>query len=53
MTPAELAGFAPGFDWSAFLAAAGVAGRASIVVGEKTAFPKLAAIYAATPLDDL
>ncbi|MEA3035727.1 MAG: putative endopeptidase [Sphingomonadales bacterium] len=53
MTPAQLAGFAPGFDWSTYLGAAGVAGKPSIVVGEKTAFPKLAAIYAATPLDDL
>src|SRR3954453_18867427 len=53
MSPAELAGFAPGFDWSAYLAAAGVAARPSLIVGEKSAFPRLAAIYAATPLDDL
>jgi putative endopeptidase len=53
MTPAELAAFAPGFDWRDYLEAAGAAGKTSIVVGEKSAFPKLAAIYAATPLDDL
>jgi putative endopeptidase len=53
MSPAELAGFAPGFDWSAYLAAAGVAAKPSLIVGEKSAFPKLAALYAATPLDDL
>jgi putative endopeptidase len=53
MAPRDLAAFAPGFDWDSYLGAAGVAGKSSIVVGEKTAFPKLAAIYAATPLDDL
>ena len=53
MTPAELAAFAPGVDWPRLLAAAGVAGKPQIIVAEKSAFPKLAAIWAETPLDTL
>lgn len=53
MAPADLAGFAPGFDWAPFLSAAGVAGKPELIVAEKSAFPKLAAIYAETPLDTL
>ncbi|HEY0412130.1 MAG TPA: M13-type metalloendopeptidase [Allosphingosinicella sp.] len=53
MAPAALAGFAPGFDWGPYLAAAGVAGKPVLVVAEKSAFPRLASLYAATPLDTL
>jgi putative endopeptidase len=53
MTPAELAAAAPGFAWRAFLADAGLAKVPRVIVAEKTAFPKLAAIYAATPLETL
>ena len=49
----RLAAFAPGFDWAGFLAAAGVSGRDTVIVGEKSAFPKLAAIFARTPLPTL
>jgi putative endopeptidase len=52
-TPAELAHAAPGFAWRAFLADAGLAKAARLIVAEKTAFPKLAAIYARTPLETL
>ena len=53
MTPAELEAVAPGFDWKAFLAAADLGGAPRVVVGQKSAFPKLAAIWAATPLTTL
>jgi putative endopeptidase len=53
MTPAELRALTPGFDWAPLLAAAGVGGKARVVVNEKSAFPKLAALYAETPLDTL
>ena len=52
-TPAQLSVFAPGFPWAAFLEGAGMASRSRVVVGEKTAFPKIAAIFAATPLATL
>ena len=50
MTKAELAALAPGFDWSGWMAAADLGGREQIVVAAKTAVPKIAALYAATPL---
>ena len=49
MSVAELAQFAPGFDWQRFLDGAGMGRLARVIVGEKSAFPKLAALYAATP----
>ena len=53
MSPAELAAAAPGFDWSAWLKAQGFGGAGRVVVQENTALPKLAAIFAATPLPTL
>jgi putative endopeptidase len=53
LTPAELDAYAPGFPWSAWLAAAEVGGAHSIVVRQNTAFPKLAKIFAETPLETL
>ena len=55
MSLSELARFAPQFPWSAYFAAAGVPPQTSkgeriVVVAEKSAFPKLAAIFAETPL---
>jgi putative endopeptidase len=55
MTVSALTDFAPQFPWNAYLAAAGVApnsphGERSVVVAEKSAFPKLAAIFAETPV---
>ncbi|GAC1454989.1 MAG: M13 family metallopeptidase [Steroidobacteraceae bacterium] len=55
MTPAALRVFAAQFPWDAFLAAAGVPrssprGERYVVVREKSAFPKLAAVFAATPV---
>jgi len=49
----DLPKLAPGFDWSAFLQTASLGGQARVIVAEKSAFPKLAAVYAATPLETL
>src|SRR5262249_12325923 len=49
----ELAKLAPGFAWKRFLAEAGVDGPGRVVVAEKSAFPKLAALWANTPLATL
>ncbi|MBS0461401.1 MAG: M13 family metallopeptidase [Proteobacteria bacterium] len=46
----ELAKLAPGFAWSGYLDSAGLGHVQRIVVGEKSAFPKLAALYARTPI---
>lgn len=53
MTVAELARLAPGFDWTGFLREAGLAGQSRIIVSEKSAFTKLAALHAQTPLETL
>jgi putative endopeptidase len=55
MTITELERFAPQFPWSAYLAAAGVTreaprGERIVIVAEKSAFPKLAEIFAGTPV---
>ncbi|THD60440.1 M13-type metalloendopeptidase [Phenylobacterium sp.] len=50
---AKLADLAPGFDWSAFMTGAGLTKAARVVAQENTAFPKIAAIYAKTPLATL
>ena len=52
-TVAELEKVAPGFPWRAFLAEAGLGEPKKVVVVEKTAFPKIAAIFAETPVDVL
>lgn len=56
MPVSALATFAPQFPWSVYLAAAkipprGPAGERLVVVAEKSAFPALAAIFAATPVE--
>ncbi|MFL6722343.1 MAG: M13 family metallopeptidase [Sphingomonas sp.] len=53
MSPAELSALAPGLDWHALLASAKVGDRDRLVVGQPDAFTRLAATYAATPLDTL
>ncbi|WP_158884405.1 M13 family metallopeptidase [Rhodanobacter sp. L36] len=50
MRIAELQQLAPGFAWPAFFDAAGLGHVQRVVVGEKTAFPKLADLYAHTPI---
>jgi putative endopeptidase len=55
MTVSELKKFAPDFPWDAFLKSAdvpltGPKGERVVIVAEKSAFPKIAAIFAATPV---
>jgi len=50
---AKLAEFAPGFDWNAYLDGAQLGSATRVVVAENTAFPKIAAIFAATPVETL
>jgi putative endopeptidase len=50
---AKLSELAPGFDWGPFLEGAGFGKVTNVVVQEKTAFPKIAAIYARTPMETL
>jgi putative endopeptidase len=52
-TVAELEKLAPAYPWKAFMAGAHIADAPRVVVAEKTAFPKIAAIYAATPIEVL
>ncbi len=53
MTPAELASMAPGFDWPAFFRAAELGTPDRVVIEEKSAIAKIAAIAGATPIDTL
>ncbi|HEY4116039.1 MAG TPA: M13 family metallopeptidase [Rhizomicrobium sp.] len=53
MSIAELAALTPGFAWKGFLANANLSKAARVIVAEKSAFPKLAAVYAATPIETL
>jgi putative endopeptidase len=50
---AQLPAYAPGFDWTAFLDGAGLSKLDRIVLQENTAIPKIAAIFAKTPIDTL
>ena len=56
MTVTELKAFAPQFPWDAYLKAAGVShngakGERVLIIAEKSAFPKLAQIFADTPVE--
>jgi putative endopeptidase len=55
MTAAQLASFAPGFPWATLLATKGLPakgpnGDRMLIVRQNTAVPKLAALFAATPV---
>src|SRR5579862_3594086 len=55
MSISELERFAPQFPWSAYLTAAGITARSArgervVIVREKSAFPGLATLFAATPV---
>jgi putative endopeptidase len=50
---AQLAAYAPGLDWAAFLAGAGIGDQSRMIVGENTAIRDIAAIFAHTPLSTL
>ena len=56
MAFSDLKKMAPGFDWSAMFAAAGIPvtapkGERKVIVAEKSAFPNLAKVFAQTPID--
>jgi putative endopeptidase len=53
LTISELEAFAPGFPWQRFLAGARLASTDRVIVSEKSAFPKIAAIFADTPIETL
>jgi putative endopeptidase len=50
---AKLSALAPGFDWAAYMAGAGLTKATHVVAQENTAFPKIAAIFAKTPIATL
>jgi putative endopeptidase len=50
---AKLASLAPGFDWGGFMAGAGLTKATHVVAQENTAFPKIADIFAKTPIETL
>jgi putative endopeptidase len=49
----SLNAFAPGFDFRAFLRTAELGGRRTLLLRSKARFPRIAAIFAAAPLDTL
>jgi putative endopeptidase len=49
----QLRKWALGINWSGFLANAQLKGLRRVIVQEKSAFPKISAVYAKTPLDTL
>ena len=53
MTIAELEKYAPGYPWRAAFDAAGLGKVEKIVVRQNTALPKIAAVYAETPVETL
>jgi putative endopeptidase len=53
MTRAELVALAPDFPWDTMLDAAGVGDLRTVVVGQKSAFPKIAKVFAETPVATL
>ena len=53
MTLAELAAYAPGIDWAAYLKEVKVDRVPKLIVGDNTAVKAMAVLYAKTPLDTL
>jgi putative endopeptidase len=53
MSFAELQKQVPGFDWAAFFKAAGLGAPDRVVLGEKSAIEKIAALAGATPIGTL
>ena len=52
-TPASLIEGAPGFDWNGYFDAAGLSRIQRLIVRQDTAIPKIAAIFAETPVSTL
>jgi putative endopeptidase len=53
MTIAELRRYAPGYDWNAYLQGAQATAANRVIVTQNTAFPKIAKIFADTPIETL
>ena len=53
MALTDLPALAPGFDWIAFFKAAQVDKAQKVIVAQNTAFPKIAQVFADTPLDTI
>ncbi|MDP3783225.1 MAG: M13 family metallopeptidase, partial [Sphingopyxis sp.] len=53
MSSDELTTYAPGLDWSAWFAGAGIGSQKRLIVTEKTAVRDIAGLYAKTPLDTI
>jgi putative endopeptidase len=53
MTLKDLNTYAPGFDWDTYFKGAGVGSASKIVLTQNTAIPKIAAIWAQTPVETL
>ena len=53
MSVTELQTFAPNFAWRPFLSEAGLGKIDNVVVAEKSAFPKIASVFAETPIETL
>jgi putative endopeptidase len=53
MTVAEMEQAAPGFPWGLYLKAAGLEKAERAIVRQNTAFPKMAAVFASTPVETL
>jgi putative endopeptidase len=53
MSPVQLAAYAPGLDWSAYMAAARIPAVPQYLVSDNTAIKALAALYDKTPLATL
>ena len=49
----DLNTYAPGFNWDGFFAAAHVSQAQKVIVAQNTAIPKIAKIYADTPIETL
>ena len=53
VTPVQLIESAPGFDFAGFMDAAGLGGVERLVLRQNTAMPRIAAIFAETPVEVL
>jgi putative endopeptidase len=53
MTIQQLVEMAPGFDWRAFLDATGLGAAGQAIVSQNTAMPKIAQVFAETPIPTL
>ena len=53
MSIAELETFAPNFPWRQYMSEAGLGKIDNVIVAEKSAFPKIAAVFADAPVETL